>query len=383
MKKPLLITIIILVLILIVPAIKFISWAFQEKKPMNIVILDKTVPTFELLNHRSLVYVLTNERFVRKTKKGSYSASDDYYGFVPRRPVRERQFKKRDFRLNEVMELAESSDALYYTDTYGVYFNDWYPGIKKSRRSRKLYGGLNNSDYLLFAEMKKRDKLVILEYNTFDFPTAGLERYKTEGLLGITSTGWSGRYYSSLDTLSKNFPGWIAAMYRGQYMKPWEFNKAGVVLLKENSIIVLEEGTHLENAMPVISTTEGDAQKYNLIQSVTFDRDFEIVSAGTNNTISSFNLATLPAGDTLLVVNGLSASFPAVIQEPTTKHTYYFAGDFSANKIPFWTSRFKNIEKAKSFLYSDSPVDNRRFFWLYYKPLVNGILTDYRNEAKK
>ena len=43
------------------------------------------------------------------------------------------------------------------------------------------------------VEMKKRDKLVILEYNTFDYPTAPLEKFKTEELLGITSSGWRGQ----------------------------------------------------------------------------------------------------------------------------------------------------------------------------------------------
>ncbi len=197
MKKPLLITIIILVVLLALPAVNFIRWAFQEKKPMDIVILDKTVPTFDRLGHRSLVYVLTNDRFVRKEKGGSFSAAKDYYGFVPLRPEREKQFRKRDFRLTELIELAENNDALYYADTYGVFFNDWYQGIKKARKSRRLYGGLNNNDYLLMSEMKNRDKLVILEYNTFDFPTAPLEKFKTEELLGISSTGWMGQYYHS------------------------------------------------------------------------------------------------------------------------------------------------------------------------------------------
>ena len=105
---------------------------------------------------------LTNDRFVKKEKGGSFSAAKDYYGFVPLRPEREKQFRKRDFRLTELLELAENNDALYYADTYGVFFNDWYQGIKKARRSRRLYGGLNNNDYLLMSEMKNRDKLVIL-----------------------------------------------------------------------------------------------------------------------------------------------------------------------------------------------------------------------------
>jgi hypothetical protein len=382
MKKPLLIITIVLVIILIFPAASLLSWAFQSKKPMNIVILDKTVPTFERLNHRSLVYVLTSERFVKKAGKGSYSSKDDYYGFQPLRPVRERQFKKRDFRLGEVMELAESSDAIYYADTYGVYFNDWYPGVNKARRSRKLYGGLNNSDYLLFAEMKKRDKLAILEYNTFDYPTAELERYKTESLLGINTTGWSGRYYSSLDSLSKDFPIWLTAAYRSQYGKPWTFKKAGLVLVKDNSVIILEEGKDLQQAMPVITTSPEYAGEFKVAESVPFCNEFEIINQGSNNVVSNFNIKTTDSGDTLLAAYGLSNVFPAVIQEPQTKHTYYFAGNFAENKLAFWTSRLK-ILQGKSFNYSDDPKDCRRFFWLYYKPLVNGILTEYRSGSRK
>jgi hypothetical protein len=59
-----------------------------------------------------------------------------------------------------MMELPNKTDALYFTDTYGVFFNDWYTGINKSRKSRMLYGGLNNNDYLLVNEMKNKNKLI-------------------------------------------------------------------------------------------------------------------------------------------------------------------------------------------------------------------------------
>jgi hypothetical protein len=384
MKKPLLITIIILVVILALPAVSFIRWAFQEKKPMNIVILDKTVPTLERTAHHSLVYVLTNSRFVKKDKGGSYSAKKDYYGFFPLRPVREKQFRKRDFRLTELIELADNNDALYYADTYGVFFNDWYQGIKKARRSRKLYGGMNNNDYLLLSEMKLRDKLVILEYNTFDYPTAALERYKTEELLGITSTGWMGKYYSSLDTVNETgVPGWMPALYRKQYMEPWSFTQPGVVLLKDNSIIVLEEGKQLSAALPEIITSEPYAGRFKLPQTVTFKNEFDIISAGSNNVVSTFNLRTTPVGDSLLTLFGLQADFPAVVQEPAAQHTYYFSGDFTTNLIPYWTAKFKNPMIPKGMLYSDKQEDSRRFFWLYYKPLVTGIFTEYGQTAKK
>jgi hypothetical protein len=385
MKKPLLITIIVLAILLLFPTVSFLMWAFQEKKPMNVVILDKTVPTLKRLGHHSFVYSMTNARFVKKGKGGSLSAAKDYYGFIPLRPVREKQFRKKDFRLTELIDLADKNDALYYTDTYGVFFNDWYQGIKKARRSRKLYGGLNNNDYLLLSEMKKRNKLVLLEYNTFDYPTAGLERFKTEELLGITSTGWMGQYYGSLDTVSEHgVPDWMPALYRKQYHEPWTFTKPGVVLLKDNSIIVLEEGTHLTSAMPVITTTDPYTEKYSLPQSVAFTKSFDIIDPGENKIVSSFNLKTTPAGDTLLTVNELKAVFPAAVQDPVTGRTFYFSGDFANNDIPFWTARLKSADRlAKMFFYSENENDPRRFFWLYYKPLVTSIFKEYSASSGK
>ncbi|MDZ7636400.1 MAG: hypothetical protein U5L72_19035 [Bacteroidales bacterium] len=39
--------------------------------------------------------------------------------------------------------------------------------------------------------------------------------------------------------------------------------------------------------------------------------------------------------------------------------------------MPIWTARFRNIRKSsKALLYSDNENDSRRFFWLYYKPLI-------------
>lgn len=384
MKKPLLIiTLFILAVLLLIPAVSFIRWAFQEKKPIDVVILDKTVPTLDRLGHRSFVYTLTNSRFVKGDKGGSYSAAKDYYGFEPLRPVREKQFRKKDFRLTELIELAENNDVLYYADTYGVFFNDWYQGIKKTRRSRKLYGGLNNNDYLLLVEMKRRDKLVLLEYNTFDYPTAGLEKFKTEELIGVSSSGWMGQYYKTLDTISQHaVPAWMPALYRKQYGEPWTFTKPGVVLLKENGIIVLEEGTHLTSSYPVIRTNSTDASKFGVPETVTFANSFDIIDPGQNTVISEFVLNTTPAGDTLLLANELKPVFPAVTREPLTQRTYYFAGDFANNDIPFWTARLKNIQKVgKAFLYSENVNDPRRFFWLYYKPLITNIFSEYQAET--
>jgi hypothetical protein len=377
MKKPLLITLIILVLILALPLINFIRWSVQDKKPMDVVILDKTVPTLDRLKHKSLVWILNNDRFVKKQNKSSYSYKKDYYGFSPTRPLRERGMSKNEYHLTEMIDLPQKVDALYFADTYGVFFNDWYAGVNKSRRSRKIYGGLNNTDYLLINEMKNRNKLIILEYNSFDFPTPAFESYRTQEKLGITFSGWTGKYFEKLDSTSKDFPVWMTAMYRKANNKPWTFKKAGVVILDEKNIIVLEEGTYLKSAMPMILTDTANCRKFGVPASVAFNNWFDIINPLQNNVISKFHLETTMAGDTLLSGKELTASFPAVIQEPVNQRTYYFSGDFASNKIPFWTSRIKGCEKLKGLFYSEKPNDTRRFFWLYYRPLINHIFTDY------
>lgn len=383
MKKTLLIVVIILAVIIALPVINLLRWTFQTKKPLDIILVDKTVPTLEREKHKSFNWILTNERFVKKANKSSYSYIKDYYGFSPQRPLREKQWDRNDYRLTDLIKLAENNDAIYITDTYGVFFNDWYKGINKSRKSRKLYGGLNNNDFLLIKEMKDRNKLIIMEYNTFDYPTAQFESVRTQEKLGISFSGWTGKYFQSLDTTSTDFPIWMTAMYRKQFRKPWTFTKPGVVILREKDIIVLEEGIHLKKAMPQIVTDTLYCSKYGVLKSVAFDSWFDIIDPLANNVISKFHFETTALGDTLLHSNDLENEFPAVVQDAVSNRVYYFSGDFANADISMWTSRFKGIDKLKGILYSEKPEDTRRFFWLYYKPLINGIFTDYYNSINK
>lgn len=379
MKKTLLIVFIILVLIIALPVINMIRWNFQTKKPIDIILVDKTVPTLERENHKSFTWILTNERFVKKDNNNSYSYIKDYYGFSPKRPLREKQWDRNDYRLSDLISLAEKNDAVYFTDTYGVFFNDWYKGMNKSRKSRKLYGGLNNNDFLLIKEMKDRNKLIIMEYNCFDYPTAQFESVRTQEKLGISFTGWTGKYFSSLDSTTKDFPIWLTAMYRKQFKKPWTFSKAGIVILKEKEILVLEQGVHLKNAMPHIVTDASYCQEYGVEGSVAFDKWFDIIDPLENHVISKFNIETTAMGDTLLSGSSLSSKFPAVVQDSVSHRIFYFSGDFANNPISYCTARFEGVNKLKGILYSDKPDDARRFFWLYYRPLMTGILTEYYN----
>lgn len=378
MKKTLIITIIILVILLILPAIGFFGWFFKEKKPVDMIILDKTVHTLDRVKHRSLNWVLANSRFVKGNNQ-KYLLRKDYYGFYPIRPLRDKQFRMDDYRLADVINMADSNDALYYADAYGVFFNDWYQGINKSRYSRKLYGGLNNNDYFLLSEMRKRNKLTILEYNTFDYPTDAYERYRVEELMGFKATGWTGKYYASLDSANADMPVWIMSLYRKKNREPWKFKKAGIILLKgENEILVLEEGTHLENALPFIMTDTDVAENYNLSVQVAFDKSFNIIEPLDNQVLSLFKLQTTEEGELLLDKHFLTSEFPAVINNPGDLRSVYFCGDFATSSLAPWTACFGDLNLIKGLLYKNDDInDPRRFFWLYYKPLLSEMMNNY------
>jgi len=228
--------------------------------------------------------------------------------------------------------------------------------------------------------MQRNNKLVILEYNTFDYPTAELERAKIQdSLLRIKCTGWTGKYFSSLDTAKSdnNLPTWMITMYRKQYKKQWSYTKPGLILLTDKKIIVLEEGIQLKSALPKITTDSLYRAKYGIKNNIAFQGWIDIIDPLKTNVISTYNIETTPAGDSLLFENFLTNKFPAVITDTKNQRTFYFAGDFANNKISYRTSRFKGIEKLKGILYTDKPDDPRNFFWCYYKPLLNGIFSDY------
>lgn len=380
MKRPYIVLIVFLVIILALPVYSWFSWRFQSRKPMNILILDKTVPSLDRTKHRSFSWILTNNRIVKPEKKTKYSYRKDYFGFHPLKPLREKQHDIKRVRLADIPTLSDTLDVAYYTDTYGVYYNDWYATLHKNRRSRMIYGGLNNNDYLVLKEMNDRDKLIIAEYNTIDYPTGALERAKTEALFDISWTGWTGKYFASLDTLvDPDFPAWITDMYRKQYMQPWTYKNGGIVLVKENKeVVVLEDEDELLMGRPVIFTEEKYQEAYNLPFKMAFSRWFDIVETDDENVVSEYRIMTSERGDSLLAVNFIPDKFPAIIKNVDSGNAYYFAGDFATNDIPAWTSRFKHpIDQFGFLFYDEVAQDDRAFFWLFYKPLMKSILNTY------
>jgi hypothetical protein len=353
----------------------FLVWFLQTKKPLRIFILDKSVLNFKYTEHKSFNWVLNNYRITRMNQK-PYSISNDYYGFIPVKLTPPKEYKIRSLRLFEVLSICDDIDMAYYTDCYGVYYEDWYNRAPDKLHSSLLYGGLNQNDYLLLSEMKRKNKLIIAEFNMLGSPTSDLIRNKTENLFDFYWTGWTGCYFKSLSITNPNLPQWIINVYEEKNKKKWNFSGQGIVLVNENSsIIVLENNVHLNNPSPKIISTDYAQKIYHLPEYQYYSFWFDIINPGkSNSSIASYQLDVTKEGKQLLDSMKIPSNFPAVIEHLDNYKFYYFAGDFADRNIFYSSSYFAGVPAlAKIFSLKSSNTKNA-FFWRFYLPLVQNII---------
>ncbi|MCG8409807.1 MAG: hypothetical protein MI739_00800, partial [Bacteroidales bacterium] len=302
MRKQILIPIIILSSVITILFISWFMWYLKTDKTLNIYILDKTVPTPERTEHKSFSWILNYNKYV-KPDGNLYDINEDYYGFFPSHSADD-DFTFKSIRIHEISDFSKNYDMLYYTDTYGVYYNEWYKKNKKELKyNQKVYGGLNQNDYLLLKDMKQQGKLIITEFNLYNAPTNELIRQKVETIFGLNWSGWTGRYFESLDiTENSEFPQWLVKLYKEQHNNQWPFTKSGIVLVhKFGTIAILEQGTHLINSIPRIVSQQETVDRFGVCSQINYSQWFDITYSSKQNTVlSNFKIDVSAKGDSIL-----------------------------------------------------------------------------------
>ncbi|NJK97930.1 MAG: hypothetical protein HC905_26170 [Bacteroidales bacterium] len=144
---------------------------------------------------------------------------------------------------------------------------------------------------------------------------------------------------------------------------------------EDGKIIVLEENTDLNSAMPTIIPTEEAREEYNLSAYQKYGFWFDIIQTSRKNKIQAvFKLDVNASGDKLLKENGLTETFPAIIENTTDYKFYYFSGDFTDNQPIGWLAHFKGVPGIMNKIHTGSNGTSNEFFWNFYLPLLNGIL---------
>ena len=386
MKKSTLVIIVIFSVLILSLFTSWFIWYIKPYKSLKVYILDKTVPTTDRQEHKSFNWILNRDKYVRKDGN-LYNVNDDYFGFFPKSNTNP-EFDFKSIRIHEIEDYAINYDMCYYTDTYGVYYNEWYRqnSFEEQHISNKVYGGLNQNDYLFLKEMKNHNKLIITEFNFYNAPTNSLVREKLEDLFGLKWSGWTGKHFASLDTVAdKSFPKWIVRLYKEQNKDQWPFKNGGIVLIhKFGTIAILENNNHLTYEWPVIQSNSETVEKFGVKESIEYLNWFDITfTTDTNNILANFTFNVTEKGDSLLQSYNLQSVFPAVIEHTDDYLFYYFAGDFADNPVKLNSSYFTGYKEIASVLSGVQKNNPREFYWNYYYPLMSKILDDYYKSIDK
>ncbi|WP_285009141.1 hypothetical protein [Pedobacter faecalis] len=368
-----------LLLVLLLPLWMWLAWALSSKTKLVAAIVDKTVLTRRGQEHLSLTWILNHERFT-KTRTKPYQIAEDYFGFFPLDNEKYRLKGLERFSEEQLAQLSNDADIAYYTDTYGIFNNEWRQHGDEKERSGLIYGGLSEQDMNFLRLMKAKRKLIITEFNTIGSPTNTSERHSFEKLFAMRWTGWTGRFFESLDTnRNKELPGWLIRNYKRDNNNRWPFQKSGIAFVSESDqVVILEDSTHMTMPLPHIVSTEEGANKLGLPRRVKYPFWFDVVvpDRKINKEMASFEIGLNHHGRRVLDQHHLPHRFPAVLSHDGPDYRFfYFCGDFSDNQVSITSSYFKGIGFFKWLFYnSDNPMERSSFFWNFYRPMVTNIL---------
>src|ERR1035437_9915127 len=366
---------------ILLPLILWLIWLVKPVYKANVLFMDKTVLTTFGLEHRAFDWVLSHQKY-RKPDGDNYSPQRDYFGFFP--------LKNDSFIINDLSKFTEKQidslsatyDMTYFTDTYGIFYNEWYRKTNVAEHSEKVYGGLDKNDILFLKKMKEKKKLILAEFNFFATPTSGFNRAEAERLLGLRWSGWTGRYFEQLDTIKNpELPKWVVRLYKEQHQNKWPFTQPGIVFVHTNeTIAILEKTTDLNYEVPRVKSFNYGIKKFDIPKEIRYPYWFDItLSTDTNNrVISYYELSPNLRGDSILHHHNIPKIFPAAFENIKDSPYYYFCGDFTDTPIHKTFDQITGIEYFKMFVLNESDLNDRTpFFWRYYLPMTTKILHDY------
>lgn len=360
------------------PLFSYGIWTVLPGKALDILIIDKTVPNKSYREHAGLFWTLNHLKY-KKSSGDTYQIDQDYLGFFPSGQQDFGSVKDlRSHSPEEVRSLTKKSDLIFLADSYGVYEGD-FSNNQEIQLTKKIYGGLDNSDIQLIKMAKEEGKVMVAEYNSMASPTPKPIRTEFENLMGIKWTGWIARYFDDLDTLNNaSIPKWMIRQYQKQHGS-WDLRGPGLIYIKESGQI--EGFLHTldyQNKLPLVRTQKINKHGFNLPEVIPYPDWFDVVMIERDyEVISYYDIAPTSAGLQRLRSMGLPRFFPAaVVRKAGNGSQYYFAGDFSDIQGDFGSPYFYGLPTLWRGLYVASDhADRQSFFWNYYHPLLSQVLT--------
>ncbi|TDL66389.1 hypothetical protein E2R56_22740 [Rhodococcus qingshengii] len=367
-QRTLIVYAILFIIVLLSP---FWIWTLLPSKELNVLIFDKTVPDQTYREHKGLVWILNNAKYVKENKK-PYEINKDYKGFVPK--------NGQKYSITSLPNDLRTYDVYYLTDQYGVYEEDFVGENETGEKSSIIYGGLESSDIdrIEQALLGEKGKTLIAEFNTFASPTPDIVRDKLANLLNLEWTGWIGRYFPDLN--NSEVPIWVREQYEVNNKK-WNFKGKGFVFVnKNNEIVVVDQENVKKNGALFNLTKKGESYFKRELQGK-YQYWFDINVARSNDEIlAEYNLPITDSKKEELKGLGIPTNFPAIIHHQNAKYnSYYFAGDYADEAEVPAIYQTKGLDVWKKHFGTQGS-----FYWEVYVPMMKVLLaSDLKQTVKQ
>ncbi len=348
-------------------------WHTQESTPLNIWILDNTVPDLSYREHSGLMWTLNHFK-VTPQNVNYFKYNREYYGFFPR--------ADKSYTIKDLIYAPDYPDMIYLADSYGVYQQEFMTKKPRGDRSPLIYGGLSPIDMFRVREFLRNGTLVVGEFNTFATPTSLEIRHQLEEILGVRWKEWMGRYFQDLKR-DKEVTRWMVRNYEAQYKRPWNFEGPGYVLTSNwDEIVVLEAGIDVGNDECRFIVRNEYVDEFKMAKVIPYYYWFDFVQPmeGTE-TIADFYLDLTDKGKAKLAAIGLSDVFPAIMRHKHPDYlSYYLSGDFADHTaVPRWWN-YAGLSSVRKTMAMHIKGEANAFFWRGYTPFMKKILSDLRND---
>lgn len=364
------------IIILLAWSLPIVLWFSQAGHPLNVWVLDKTVPHQDYREHSGLFWVLDYAKVLNPITGKVYNYGTDYYGFHPE--------ANNGYTVDGFPAGVQNPALIYVTDTYGVYRDDYDQENLRGDRSPKIYGGLDEKD-LYAIKSNLNNTTLIAEFNSLASPTDLATRKGIEEVLGIRWDKWMGRYFDELKP-GGEVPKWMMNNYKIQYGKEWLFTGPGVVFTSdEDRIMVLVWKDDFGPEGITFSLKAPYDQEFGVTRVIPYYYWFEYTSPreGTE-VLASYKMDLTDSGKQKLQALGLPAEFPAILRSKKPAYTaYYFAGDFADNVEAPYYYQYQGYPIFKKTASIDLQGDQQAFYWRAYVPIMLKIVGDIEASPRK
>ncbi|WP_264737601.1 hypothetical protein [Cytobacillus firmus] len=347
--------------VLIVITSPFWTWWLKQDQELNVFILNKTVPDDSYREHKGLVWILNNEKYI-KTDGDRYSIEADYSGFKPDR--------SSEYSIKQFPDNLEKYEVLYLADTYGVYEEEFYGSNPLGERSSSLYGGLQEEEVIQLENtlLSSKGKTLIAEFNTFASPSSNEARHRLTNLLNINWSGWIGRYFPDLS--NSEVPAWVKENYEEGN---WDFKGPGLVFVNSNNYVVVVDENEMKGEGVNFRFTDKGEDYFGRKRNAPYQYWFDVIEArNPDEILADYSLPLTEAGKRKLQDAGIPDVFPAVIQHKNAAYSsFYFAGDFADEAEVPDIYQTRGLAKWKEYFSA-----NDSFYWEAYVPMMKKMLQD-------